>query len=130
MQQEQIEKIRELTKLVEQQKAALNAAAAELKPAFVEYITDKSIDLEERWSFWVAAPKELKNEEPWVSDLEFGGEEISWYEEPMYIDGRGSTVLYVDVVEAYEGLEKPAEHITQLKEDILAANGYSFCWDW
>lgn len=139
MLQEQIEQIRELTKLVEQQKVAVKAAADKLKPAFEEYIKDTSIALDERWDFWVAAPVELKNKEPWVEHLDFNGKEIGWFDSPVYAERRMDVYLE-EVIEAFEGMERDsyfginednkAAAIEELKETILAANLHSFNNDW
>lgn len=131
----QLEEIQHLIKMVQEMEAAVKAASDKLKPAFVEYITNKELPLDERWLFWVSAPKELKNEEPWISHIEFDGEEIFWFDGPHYYEKR-MTILMTDVVSTYIDNNKwevdkySEEAIAALKEDILASNVYSFELDW
>lgn len=92
------------------------------KEAFEAYITDKSIPLDLRWSLWLDAPSELKNNQSdihhWKSvdeDLQFGG----WF-------SRYQTLSTVDMLEMVEG-EDDRE---AFKEEILENNLESYCFDW
>ena len=133
--QEQIDQIKYLSDLVEQQKAAVKAASDKLKPAFIEYIKDRTVDLNTRWDFWLAAPVEMKQTGGWVEHLNFDGDEISWFDGPLYKE-RGSIVSMPDLIEiledyaGYEPEKYPQEAIEQLKEDILEQNLHDFTNDW
>lgn len=113
-------------------KVAYDKECVELKGQFEVVVKDPSIPLDDRWALWTSAPKELKNEAPWIKHLklpDYG--EISWYDDAC-LSGRGEIVYLQKVHDQYleEAEEWTEADFIAFKTWVLDQNLYSFCWDW
>lgn len=121
-------------------KEAFDKECAELKAQFEATVKDSSIPLDDRWVLWLKAPKELKNQAPWIRHLtlpDFG--EISWYDEGG-ISRKGAEVVLEYVYdnfmerndsEHYDSEDRWSEaDFIAFKTWVLDQNLYSFCWKW
>ncbi len=96
------------------------------KEAFEAYITDKSIPLDLRWSLWLDAPSELKDQSDWIEDFESASRDdlnMDWRE-------RRELIITARLVQEMVEDEKPEEMIEALMEEILEKNLESFRFDW
>lgn len=96
------------------------------KEAFEAYITDKSIPLDLRWSLWLDAPSELKDQSDWIEDFESASRDdlnMDWRE-------RRELISTARLVQEMVQDEKPEELIEAFMEEILEKNLESFCFDW
>lgn len=112
-----------------------------LKEKYLNYIQDKSIDLEERWEVFCKAPTDWKEKDSYIvhfqveKALKANGGEISWYDD-FYIE-KNETIHLMNVIErleeeteTFEELGWNSELIKQFKEEVLEKNLASFDYDW
>ncbi len=130
--QERIEQIQRLAELVKKQQAEVKAAADLLRVDFEAYITDRSVPLETRWTFWTNAPKELKKAEPWIQHFYSNGRKLNWFDDGVlgYCYSKLQTVYMQEVVEMAIEDEDEEVDLDDFKEQVLAKNLYSFVLDW
>lgn len=118
----------------------IQTATRAFEPVVKQYIQDETKPIEDRWEVFAAVPREMLTH-PWLQSLNFGGMEISWYDD-HYIE-RKETVDNIDVVSRYEeNIDDPEyseqmfrtsvtqEKINQLKADILKSGIRYWTYDW
>lgn len=118
--------------------SAYEDVQAKVKKLFEQFISDKSVALDDRWEIFVNAPDSLKNHHQWV---------ISWIspeiEDGMQYEGG---IMYwekyetVKVERAIEAMceymsednfhEITKEMISSEMEMLLSKNIGSYCYDW
>lgn len=119
------------------------ADGEQIKQAFVTYIKDKSIPLEERWKTFGAAPFEFKNQDSSVvyfkveNTLSEG--EIVWYDD-FNIEKYETVEMFQFINRQIEDLASPyrdknkeqftLEFFTAFKEEVLDKNMHSFKFNW
>ena len=119
------------------------ADGQEIKQAFVAYITDKSISLEERWAVFGVAPVEFKNQKNhalnFKAELTLPDQEIVWYDD-FNIEKYETVVMFnfinlqiEELTSSYRSLHKKnytLEFFNSMKEEVLEKNMHSFKFDW
>lgn len=109
----------------------------ELKETYRNFISDKTVPLEDRWILFKIAPHDWKEHSRWVEYFSFEKllpeKEINWYDDFGY-ERCQSVDMYI-LIEDYfsdfvEDLPNKEEIITTAKEEILSKNIGSFIFDW
>ncbi len=120
----------------------LNKQIEEAKKDFVEFIQDKSYDLEERFAVFRTAPDVLKEHQTYVQrfkslgDTDRGDRAIGYYCWLRHVE-RYEIVDTKDIIESAECYNEERDDpdmrivdIPALKEEILQANLGSYEYDW
>lgn len=98
------------------------------KEAFEAYITDKSIPLDLRWSLWLDAPTELKNNNPYLVEFECLPRGLVGWDGDMWDAQKFERIETKELVSAAEQYENV--NVDALKEEILQYNLESYHFDW
>jgi hypothetical protein len=114
-----------------------------LKQQFIKAIKDKTIPLEDRWSFWCDAPSSLKDFSQYSVKFESMGKKFHWtydldferYQtvdlEDLAMDLNSYVQEQADEEQIYlRKLFRNPDLLDQLREDVLARNLEYFVFDW
>jgi hypothetical protein len=131
--------------LIHQKEEEIAQLGKELFSDFSAYITDKSVPLLSRWSFFINAHDRLKGHESYIPDFKTDG--MEYVREKLFEDGeyqRGNVVYLRDVfsmwvepdhfdVENFEisyDDETRLEKLQEAMEEVLTMNIATFDFDW
>lgn len=124
----------------------INQDIEAVKQEYINYIHDESIPLSERWETFLLAPSSMKEFSSFTPSFMSLPEDFIMYEGPYHMD-KGETATTKRMVESIEEKIEEVkdensfyeEHVIEaikkvdiiaLKEEILAMNLGSFCYDW
>ena len=114
----------------------------DLKKQYLKYIQDRKLPLNDRWDVFVAAPIDIKEEEPWIQefDIEKKVGKFPWFD---WGRERNETVDVSDFINNIDfednigisdlyGLDRQftIESLNEFKEEVLQKNIGSFNLDW
>jgi hypothetical protein len=117
-----------------------------VKSDYLKFIHDESIPLSERWETFLLAPSAMKETSVYTPSFISLPEDFIMYEGPYHMD-KGETTTTKRMIENIEEKIQEVkdedsfyeEHVIEaikkvdiiaLKEEILAMNLDSFCYDW
>ena len=109
-----------------------------LKQELEQYITDKSVSLEDRWDLWISAPSTLKIVEPWIVHFKSLPEHFIMYDGELHAERYQTIYTYEIIDKLEEGDWNSVEQVSipydididAVKEEILSHNLGSFVYDW
>lgn len=117
----------------------INIASKAIKVAkagFAAYIKDSTIPLSERWSFFVASPNYVKEQDTYIHTFKWesthGG--LEWYDN-FYCDRYANVTMEQIIDTMYDRVDEANNNwnfinIAELQEEILSKNLGSFVNDW
>jgi hypothetical protein len=112
----------------------LNLLHEKLKEQLIAFITNKDIDLDERFEVWQQAPVTMKEHKTFTEDFAGLPEDYIAYDSYVSVD-RYQTVTVERILGAALGQYREGgilspEDLILFKEDVLAKNINSFVYDW
>ena len=118
--------LKEISAVIIQTNYTLSIAKGELE----KYLSNTSIDLEERWLVFCTAPTAIKNREDYVHTFKWENEHgvIDWYDD-FYI-AKHETVYMDELVDFMVENDFTQEQLIDMKEEVLECNLHSFEMDW
>lgn len=121
---------------------AIKDQTVALKPAFVEYISNKTIPLSDRWDVFVLADNRLKEHKPYGPGFSALDSEVVGQERVIHMVrecSKDTCVLIAEITDKLNNIDDVASDyqadlllaidIIELKEEILSENCGSFTFD-